>query len=226
MLHHPPSLSASFSDFPSRSLSEIRGARKKFTVPWSNTTIKKMVILAKSDEVLASSKGTRNRMHCHDLWDKRMQMDAVKVLMAKNDPRVRRHKLEQCRTLSQLSHSNPISHRTRTWMQSKPTSPKLGVTWDTLPTLCTTQLSQSITLKSRLDRAKRAIVRHKATKSVGEEVGLSEFIRDEVMLYRAGAMNSSILLNKSGVLRLSHKKKALGIQFYQAQRRKGMFEQV
>ena len=70
-----------------KSLSPRRQSRLN---PLSFANMKRSMLFAKPDQVLASSKLRPTKMRCVDLWSKRMKKEAVQVMLAQKDPRIQK----------------------------------------------------------------------------------------------------------------------------------------
>ena len=178
------------------------------------------VMLANAQELLAGSKASARKLHCHDLWDKRMQKEAANILLRKNDSRVQRYRREKGKLLYPTS-PEPAQLSPRTACFLRPLKPfsktSHTLSFDTLPTLCTTQLEASAGLRSSLDRASIRLCKQRAILRA-DLTDLKEFMKDEVSSYK---QNCSLQLSHFSAFKVANKKKVFGVQFYEAQRRRG-----
>ena len=191
------------------------------TRPRRNT---RYILLAKAPELLAGSKASASKLHCHDLWDKRMQKEAVDIMLRKNDSRVQKYRREKGKLLYRESSgtSAQLSPRTACLLRPLKAFSKSSHTlsFDALPSLCDTQLEATADLRSSLDKVsirlyKKRTMRHTMSEDMTE---LKEYVRDEVNSYKA--QSSSLLPNYYAAFKVSNKKKLFGVQFYEAQRRR------
>lgn len=179
-------------------------------------------MLVNTQELLAGSKASAGKLHCHDLWDRRMQKEAVSILLRKNDSRVQKYRQEMANFLYPTSpeSSKQLSPRTACFLQplNRFSKPSHNLSFDVLPTLCAAQLEASAGLRSTLDKASLRLGRQRALLRE-DTADLKEFMKDEVSNYKA--QNCSLQLSHSSVFKVANKKKVFGVQFYEAQRRRG-----
>lgn len=184
----------------------------------------RFILLAKAPELLAGSKASANKLHCHDLWDKRMQKEAVDIMLRKNDSRVQKYRREMGKLLYRESSgtSAQLSPRTACLLHPLKSFSKANHTlsFDVLPSLCNSQLEATADLRSSLDKAsirlyKKRNMRHTMSDDMTE---LKEYVRDEVNNYKT--QSCSLQPNHSAAFKVSNRKKMFGVQFYEAQRRR------
>lgn len=182
------------------------------------------ILLAKAPELLAGSKASAGKLHCHDLWDRRMQKEAVDIMLRKNDSRVQKYRREMGKLLYRESSGASAQLSPRTACLLRPlkafSKPSHTLSFDVLPRLCDTQLEATAGLRSSLDKVstrlyKKRTMRHTMSDDMRE---LKEYVRDEVNNYKA--QNCSLQLNHSATFKVANRKKLFGVQFYEAQRRR------
>ena len=201
--------------------------------PASFAGMKRTMMLARPDQVLASSRHTSTKLRCSDLWSKKMKTQVVRVLLAKHDPRVdkfhwRTKEIKNWKPKEEGQVSSRISeYLERVRSRDRPRS--------VLPSsvsqigACNFQLRACDRLKSELHTQKRLLkadrfankTLHQSFYHDTQETDLSDFIRDEVDDFkRKTQVGNTDMLRKSSFSSLAKRMNKLGLTFYVAQRKR------
>lgn len=182
----------------------------------------RLVLLANTHELLAGSKASAKKLHCYDLWDKRMQKEAVQIMMRRNDSRVVKYRREMSKLLYPMKtmQSVQLSPARLSPLRPPPLKRLKAVSISSLSSLCQAQLSSTAQLRLKLTKDSVLFQNHRTLHQTfqTELADLSEFVKDEVRSYKA--QSGTLQVNHSAVLKVANKKKIFGVQFYEAQRRR------
>lgn len=197
--------------------------------------MKKVILLAKPDQVLASNRSRSTKLRCSDLWSQKMKKEAVEIMWAKHDPRVQKF---HWRTKEVKNWQPPeeglVSTRISQYIErvkSRERPASVYQPWGmTLPSVCDLHIQNCSRLQSELHsnihylkattplRRSRPAYIHTHEEA---ESGLDDFIKDEVSEFKKKTfLNNPELTRKPVYTSLAKRMNKLGLSFYVAQRRR------
>lgn len=194
---------------------------------------RRSILLTKPDQVLASSHSRPTKLRCSDLWSRKMQKEAVKILWAKNDALAERRLLRNDMTRSQPTEESKVSQRLSHYIQRVRSVEIPAINWQFQDQNATyvqeTHLQKCAQLQSEvhseLTKLKADLARSKKKTPqlirliTGEETDLTDFVKGEVADFRKGPLRPE-LMRKSSASSLAKRMNRLGLSFYSIQRRR------
>lgn len=224
------SLASQASLPPAARLSNVRFSRMN---PASFAHMKRTMLLAKPEQVLASSRQRLTKLRCSDLWSQEMKKEVVRVLWARRDSRVekihwRTKQFKSWKPPEEGEISTRIArYLSRMRSQDRPRSvlPNSRGQVD----VCSQQLRACDRLRTDLHSSMRSLkVDRSVTSSLyqsfyseAQETDLSDFIRDEVEdFHRKTQLGNVDMSRKSSLSSVAKRMKKLGLTFYVARRKR------